>query len=60
MANTPDAVIWADNLLTHILTTQTHLLQPQAGYTQTTGKHIGEMIAALREELIAMYQKTPR
>lgn len=59
MSKNTQAVTSADNLLDALIKSQPDLIKavhPDAD----NGKSVGEFIAALRERLIAMYEKTPR
>lgn len=53
-----DAAIAADNLLVQLIKSQPNLLAPKSLYS-SVGKEAGEAIAALRVELIKMYQTQP-
>jgi hypothetical protein len=60
---TEDAVYAADTLLSLLVTHQPNLVDldaPTGDMAGTAvGKRAGELIAALREQLIQMYEKTP-
>ena len=53
-----DAAIAADNLLVQLIKSQPNLLAPKTLYS-SVGTEAGEAIAALRAELIKMYQTQP-